>query len=220
MICLRIQAPFASFRKSYARSYAETYSLPPPASVYGMLLSLAGEWQRARHQGAALAFAYARMPRVATTLRKLSRFKYGVAAKQSKLGNAPDYVETLCGLDFLCWIDSSGEKAFGDAGGPVLEDRVRTAIETPEQVERSGVLCLGASDDAVDSVDLCEQPPGRWHWLVPRDDGDMELPVWVDHVGSRYTRWRRFRLEHAAVPVGHVPSPAGFVPILDPRPQT
>jgi CRISPR-associated protein Cas5t len=215
MICLRIQVPYASFRKSYARAYAETYAVPPPASVYGMLLSLVGEWKRARHEGVALAFAYARKPRVSTTLRKLSRFKYGVAAKQSKLGNAPDYVETLCGLDFLCWIDSSDEKA----GMPVLEERIRVAIETPEKIERSGILSLGASDDAVDSVDLCKQPPGVWHWLIPRDDGDIELPVWVDHVGSRYTRWRRFLFESTGVPVHAASERWRFVQILDPRPR-
>src|SRR5262244_3855476 len=110
MIILRVEVPYASFRKSYARSFAETYPLPPPATVYGMLLSLVGERFRGRHEGVRLAFAYKRIPQIATTLRKLSRYKYGVAAKQSKLGNAPDFIETLCGIEFLCWVDSSQEK--------------------------------------------------------------------------------------------------------------
>ncbi|KAF0248188.1 MAG: hypothetical protein FD167_2417, partial [bacterium] len=29
MMVLHIEAPYASFRKSYARSFAETYPLPP-----------------------------------------------------------------------------------------------------------------------------------------------------------------------------------------------
>ena len=33
MITLRVEVPYASFRKSYARSFAETYPLPPPATV-------------------------------------------------------------------------------------------------------------------------------------------------------------------------------------------
>lgn len=57
MIALYIEVPFASFRKSYARSLAETYPFPPPATIYGMLLSLVGEWYRSRHQGVKLAFA-------------------------------------------------------------------------------------------------------------------------------------------------------------------
>ena len=109
MITLRVEVPYASFRKSYARSFAETYPLPPPATVYGMLLSLVGERFRRRHVGVRLAFAYKRVPLIATTLRKLSRYKYGVPGKQEKLGNAPDFIETLCGIDFLCWVESSGE---------------------------------------------------------------------------------------------------------------
>src|SRR6266852_1217890 len=67
---LYIEVPYASFRKSHARSFAETYPLPPPATVYGMLLSLVGERFRRRHEGVRLAFAYKRLPHIATTLRK------------------------------------------------------------------------------------------------------------------------------------------------------
>jgi len=64
VIALEIQAPFATFRKSFARSFAETYPLAPPATVYGMLLSLVGERYRQRHSGVRLAFAYGKIPRV------------------------------------------------------------------------------------------------------------------------------------------------------------
>src|SRR5947209_1091669 len=117
VITLHVEVPYASFRKSYARSFAETYPLPPPATVYGMLLSLVGERFRRRHEWVRLAFAHKCrrddepykhrrsgevcldrcLPRIATTLRKLSRYKYGVPSKQSKLGNAPDFIETLRG---------------------------------------------------------------------------------------------------------------------------
>lgn len=215
MITLRVQVPYASFRKSYARSYAETYPFPPPATVYGMLLSLVGERRRARHAGVRLSFAYAKKPAVATTLRKLSRYKYGVSAKQEKLGNAPDFIETLCGIDFLCWVDSAGETAGGGAG---LEQRVTEAITSPETLTRSGVLCLGLSDDAVDDIALAAEPSGLWHGLVPDEAGSIELPAWVDHVGSLYTRWRRFKFEEEACAIREAPAPARFVDIVDPRP--
>src|SRR5437660_11019493 len=93
VITLRVEVPYASFRKSFARSFAETYPLPPPATVYGMLLSLVGEYFRQRHEGVRLAFAYKKLPQISTTLRKLSRYKYGVSSKQSSLGNAPDFIE-------------------------------------------------------------------------------------------------------------------------------
>jgi len=193
MIILRVEVPYASFRKSYARSFAETYPLPPPATVYGMLLSLVGERFRSRHEGVRLAFAFKKIPAIATTLRKLSRYKYGVPSKQSKLGNAPDFVETLCDIEFLCWVDSSLED---DA--PNLETRIIEAIESPAKVERYGLLCLGLSDDAVNDVTLCRSVNDEWHRLIPSHVGSTELPVWVDHVGSSKTRWDRFHLEPVA----------------------
>src|SRR5262245_54037700 len=177
MLTARVDVPYASFRKSFARSFAETYPLPPPATVYGMLLSLVGERFRSRHEGVRLAFAYKRIPQIATTLRKLSRYKYGVPAKQSKLGNAPDFIETICGVEFLCWVDSSQEKE----GAETLETRIITAIQSPDKVDRYGLLCLGLSDDAVNEVSLCRDIKGQWHRLLPSSAGSIELPIWVDH---------------------------------------
>ena len=201
MITLRVEVPYASFRKSFARSFAETYPLPPPATVYGMLLSLVGERFRQRHAGVRLAFAYKRIPQVATTLRKLSRYKYGVAAKQSKLGNAPDFIETLCGIEFLCWVDSTDEPQTE----PTLESRIVEALQHPDTVNRYGLLCLGLSDDAVNEVSLCPSIEGVWHRLLPDIAGSIELPVWVDHVGSAKTRWHRFSMEKEATPLATQP---------------
>lgn len=218
MITLKIEVPFATCRKSFARSFAETYPVPPPATVYGMLLSLVNERFRIRHEGVRLAFAYNRLPRVTTTLRKLSRYKYGIATKQSKLGNAPDYVESLCGLEFLCWVDSSEEVAVATgqrtAERQGLESRLIEAIQFPERVDRYGILCLGLSDDAVNDIRLCEEVSGAWHRLIPSESGDIELPIWVDHVGSINTRWQRFQLDRAAVLGKSSPSPGYFTRIV------
>jgi len=219
LITLHVEAPYASFRKSFARSFAETYPLPPPATVYGMLLSLVGEHFRKRHEGVRLAFAYACreavyrecsrpcLPRIATTLRKLSRFKYGVPSKQSTLGNAPDFIETVCGIEFLCWVDSAQEKPNGDelSKGNSLEERLLRALRSPQEVERQGVLYLGLSDDAVNDVSLCGRIEGGWHRLIPNDTGPLELPVWVDHVGAAGTRWRRYEFEAEASPLDSPP---------------
>jgi CRISPR-associated protein Cas5t len=223
VITLHVEAPYASFRKSYARSFAETYPLPPPATVYGMLLSLVGERFRQRHEGVGLAFAYKRLPHIATTLRKLSRYKYGVPGKQSELGNAPDFIETLCGIEFLCWLDSSGEKSIEDATserhGRNLEKRIVEAIQSPASVDRYNVLCLGLSDDAINDVSLCDNVNGVWHRLLPTDTGTMELPVWVDHVGAADTRWQRYEFEAKASPLITEPGNDGWrwTHISDPR---
>jgi CRISPR-associated protein Cas5t len=165
-----------------------------------MLLSLVGERFRMRHDGLNLALAFKRLPKIATTLRKLSRFKYGVAGKQTKLGNAPDFVETLCGIEFICYVDSSQEQANREKR-QTLEERIVHAIEVPRSVDRYGVLSLGLSDDAVNDISLCQELEGDWYRLLPRDTGTIELPVWVDHVGSAQTRWRRYQLEEKPVPI-------------------
>jgi CRISPR-associated protein Cas5t len=176
-----------------------------------MLLSLVGERFRRRHVGVHLAFAYKRVPQIATTLRKLSRYKYGVPSKQSTLGNAPDFVETLCGIDFLCWVDSSEEKTTGQT----LEQRIVMALTTPESVERYGVLCLGLSDDAVNDVRLCDTTEGEWYRLVSHNMGALELPVWVDHVGAAKTRWQRYHLESHPTTVT-APTPDQWTQIMTP----
>lgn len=237
MVSVYVQVPYASFRKSYARSFAETYQLPPPATVYGMLLSLVGEPVRRRHSGVQLAFAYKCrfegeicnercLPPVATTLRKLSRFKYGVGGKE---GAKPDFVETVCGLEFVCWIDSSKESGRldetdsqnGKNDSATLEDRIIMALESPESIDRYGLLSLGLSDDAVNDVRLCRTIEGRWHRLLPHETGMIELPVWVDHTGSAWTRWRRFEFEETASLITEPPGSSewAWTEINDPRPS-
>jgi CRISPR-associated protein Cas5t len=196
MIILSVEVPYASFRKSFARSFAETYSLPPPATIYGMLLSLVGEDFRARHENVKLAFAYKQMPRIATTLRKLSRYKYGIPSKQSTLGNAPDFVETLCEIEFLCWIDSSEESP---TRGESLESRLLTALNSPHEINRRGIVSLGLSDDAVNEVSLCQQVVGKWHRLLPSGTGLLELPIWADHVSGLKTRYERYHFEEKPI---------------------
>jgi CRISPR-associated protein Cas5t len=218
VITLHVEVPYASFRKSYARSLAETYPFPPPATVYGMLLSLVGERYRASHSGVRLAFAFARQPRIARTLRRMSGLKYGVS-------RTPDFVETLCGIEFLCWVDSADESI-----KHTLEARLTEAINTPERISRTGIVSLGLSDDAVDSISLIsnlsiwgEQYRERsedfqgWHWLCPQASGQVELPVWVDHVGAFHTRWQRYHFEESPTAVSDEPDQDKFTSILDPR---
>jgi CRISPR-associated protein Cas5t len=100
---------------------------------------------------------------------------------------------------------------------PTLESRIVKAVKTPGEVNRTGVLCLGLSDDAVDDISLLDSCEGMWHWLTPKDDGDIELPVWVDHVGSFYTRWQRYCFGTEASVVTDKPSDNNFTKISDPR---
>lgn len=57
-LILYLDVPFATFRESHAREMGKTYPVPPPATVYGMLLSLVGETDVYRHCGVELAQCY------------------------------------------------------------------------------------------------------------------------------------------------------------------
>lgn len=181
MIQLYIEAPIASFRQSRAREYAETYPVPPPATVYGMLLALIGEWNRRRYVGTQLAIAILSQPQCSTVIRTFRRFKTKNLADPANA--RPDYQQLL--TDVQLWVGVEGE----------LAERLATAFEQPETVERWGGLCLGESHDLIDHVTRAKEYPCSGQWLVQDPDGLLTLPYWVDHVGSQGTRWRRYSLQ-------------------------
>jgi CRISPR-associated protein Cas5t len=185
---LRVSVPFCSFRKPYAREYLESERFPPPATVYGFLLSFVGEEDRHRHIGTRLALAVVQRPAVSIVLRTAWRVKNKKAEPGTGNNKRPDYQEVLSGLVFGVWV---GE-------GP-LADRLTVAARNPERIDRFGGLSLGESRDLVDQI--CFRPCWESHglWLVPNQDGKHPLPVWVDHVGSKGTKWVQFTLREATL---------------------
>jgi CRISPR-associated protein Cas5t len=74
---------------------------------------------------------------------------------------------------------------------------------------------LGLSDDLVDSVQRLRADNARkGDWLIADPTGSLELPVWVDHVGSADTRWRRYRLESIE---SNEPPPEAWTTIIPPE---
>ena len=59
--------------------------------------------------------------------------------------------------------------------------------------------------------------PTEGRVLMHDDDGDLSLPVWPDHVGSKGTRWGQYRLSAQALPVADPPDAAwtGVLPLDD-----
>lgn len=189
IISLQVEVPIACFRQSRAREYAETYPVPPPSTVYGMLLSLVGETDRYRHCGVELAIALISHPQKSTVIRTFRRFK---KKEISAPENArPDYQELLTDIQFAIWV-RSGE----DAETPNLVERLQSALSDPSTINRFGGLSLGESRDLVNAISL--RPDGSseepLQWLVRDEDGLLTLPYWVDHVGSKGTRWLRYLL--------------------------
>lgn len=180
MIQLQVEVPIACFRQSWAREFAETYPVPPPATVYGMLLSLLGEWDRHRYCGSQLAIALLSQPQLSTVIRTLRRFK---TKDIQHLNNArPDYQQLLTDVQIAVLVKGS------------LAHDLERAFENPELIDRSGGLSLGESRDLVNSVRPIQKVPSGGRWLIQDEDGILTLPYWVDHVGSRDTRWRRYSL--------------------------
>jgi CRISPR-associated protein Cas5t len=206
---IRVDLAQANFRKSYARSFAETYDFAPPATVYGMFLSLVGEYNKSRHEGVKFAFAYRRLPEKSQTMHKLSRLKYGVASKQSAKGNVPEFVENITGIDFFVVIDSSNETN----PGPTLAESVRDAIEHPETVKRTGALYLGLSDNMVNIVELFDTDGQQAYRLIPKNTGTVDMPRWVDHYSSSNSRWQRFAVDEEPTLLENWPTETDFVTV-------
>lgn len=190
-LAIYVSAPLAAFRAPYAREYLETLRCPPPATVYGMLLSLVGEEDRRVHIGADIALAMLSQPAVSTVIRTSWRLKTndppGVGANKR-----PDYQEILTDVRVAVWVRLGASES---APRP-LDERVRAVVDREESPDRYGALALGESTHLVDEVRRLRPSDGSRGQLVQPDErGDLALPVWVDHVGSARTRWGQYRFQ-------------------------
>ena len=190
-IALRVDVPIASFPTSRSREYRATYPVPPPSTVYGMLLSLVGETNRYKHCGVKIAITLLSEPAKSITLRKTRRFKKKKI--DHKENTRPDFQEILTGIELLVWVAEGEDKA-----KPSLCDLLNQAFANPASVNRFGALCLGESRDLVDRIDLLPEDyqAQSLQWLIKDEYGYLSLPYWVDHVGSKKTRWLRYALEN------------------------
>ena len=187
ILALEIEVPIACFRQSRAREYAETYPFPPPSTVYGMLLSMVGEINRYKHCGVKIAIALLSQPQKSTVIRTFRRFKKKDIHDPTNA--RPDYQELLSDIRFITWVNSQGDRS-----QPTLSERLQEALTNPASIDRFGGLCLGESRDLVNSVTVFQENNRiqSLQWLVQNEDGLLTLPYWVDHVGSKGTRWKRY----------------------------
>jgi CRISPR-associated protein Cas5t len=197
-ISMLVSVPVCSFRKPYAREFFETERFPPPATVYGFLLSLIGEEDREAYIGTKLALAVVEEPAVSTILRTTWRIKIKKSPPGTGNNKKPDYQEILTGLKLYVCV--------GDC--PLLKS-LRVSALSNQKINRFGGLSLGESRDLVNDLafnpQLSEQS-GKW--LINEPKGKIPLPVWVDHVGSKGTVWKQMgtKIERLQVP-----------PLEDPR---
>jgi CRISPR-associated protein Cas5t len=174
-----------------AREFWESYSHPPPSTVYGMLCSLVGEPNRLVHAGAELALALISAPERSVVLRTLWRVKNENMPAGLGENKRPDLQELLTDVRLSLWIRPGPDEC-----KPPLAHRVRQAIKTPASLERFGGLALGESTHLIDEIRAWRaSDPKEGELLVHDNAGELALPVWADHVGSAGTRFGQFRLE-------------------------
>jgi CRISPR-associated protein Cas5t len=188
-IGIYISVPLACFRVPRAREYFETYPLPPPSTVYGMLLSMVGEIDRRKHEGAEIAIAALGEPAYSVVLRTLWRVKNKNVGLGQNENRRPDFQEILSDVNLAIWIRQGME----ESNNPPLVERVRLALDNPSAISRFGGLSLGESSHLVNEVSYLKSEPRKGNVLVSSEDGDLSLPVWPDHVGSN-TNWGQYRL--------------------------
>jgi CRISPR-associated protein Cas5t len=114
----------------------------------------------------------------------------------------PDFQQLLSPIELVMWLDSSEEIDDGER----LESRVLRALDQPKTIERFGGLSLGESTHLVDQVRRFPRPDrnpkdaqqeGQTFLLV--QNGQLTLPIWVDHVGSTGTRHATGTLQRGTV---------------------
>lgn len=188
MIALELTVPVACWRKGRAREFLESELLPPPATCYGALLSLVGEWDRERHRGCRVGAGLLNAPATSVVLRTLWQIKQTRTPQGNGQNAGPDLQQLILDARLVVWCDSSDEP---EAGSERLEQRVVRALQQPWTVERSGGWSLGESTHLINDVRLL--PDGKvadeCRAFVCEPAGSLNLPVWVDHVGSKGTRY-------------------------------
>ena len=196
-VLLYVSVPVGCFRVAQAREYFETYPCPPPSTVYGMLLSLVGEQNRLRHAGAEVAVGLLSEPDRSVVLRTLWRIKDKKKPMGTDQNKRPDFQELLTDVRLVAGVRAGEEADFP------LAKRVRRSLDDPSLVLRFGGLSLGESTHMVDELRPWRSDDGETaRVLMNSPEGDLSMPVWPDHVGSRGTRWGQFRLRDADVSAG------------------
>ncbi|GGJ07657.1 type I-MYXAN CRISPR-associated protein Cas5/Cmx5/DevS [Alicyclobacillus cellulosilyticus] len=187
---IRVSVPIASFTVPFAREFAESYPFPPPATVYGMLLSYIGETNRWKYEGTRLAIVVIRSGSPSLVIRKTRRVK--VADLNSPQNSKPDYQTLLTGLEFMVGLCPESGAV------PNLWRVVESCYHQPERSLRVGGLSCGESHHLIDEFSLMSAAEveaairaGESWLLEPAEDGEWSVPVWVDHVGSEKTVWER-----------------------------
>ena len=139
-----------------------------------------------------LAIALLSQPEYSVVLRTLWRVKSRKHDPGLGENKRPDFQELLTHIKLAVWL----KKGKNEDAPVSLADRVRQVLAAPSAAIRFGGLSLGESTHLVDDLRQLRAADGRHGKVLFRsDEGDLSLPIWADHVGSRGTAWEQFNFE-------------------------
>ncbi|MBX3436860.1 MAG: type I-MYXAN CRISPR-associated protein Cas5/Cmx5/DevS [Planctomycetaceae bacterium] len=202
-LLMRIEVPICAFRPFASREYQNTYPVPTPASIYGMLLSFLGVQRENKSQHAGVQMAIAVTPsrgeatalgdalpyrsNVFRKLRRVSQYGYNRVKQEGAATlnqfvvaqRRPDYQDLLTDVVLWIWLTPGN-----DQSAPTLPVALSSALNDPSTIHyRHGGLSLGESSYLVNRINAVnsDRLPAKVVALWPRKDGYYSLPVWTDH---------------------------------------
>jgi len=194
-LTLFIDIPFSGFRPVWSREYQDTYPVPPPSTIYNMLLSLIGiDWNKKdKYRGIQIALAIQgeREPEIAHIFRKFRRIpQSGKKEPDPYTSRRPDFQDLLLWLKCWIWIK---DFAKDDSFTTLIKDALTPS--TRGKINRYGGLSLGESSHLINEISLME-PSDNGRYLIIDPDGYLTLPVWVHHerCPNDQTVLKRFKL--------------------------
>lgn len=202
MIRLYASVPVATFRRPRAREFRSSYRMPPFSTVYGMLLSFIGEEDSGAYEGTELALAYDPDVHVSRVLRQVWQFKgKGKGIRPDGYNRNVDYQEVVTGTRLSIWLQGELERP--------VEEQLNGTVQ-----DRWGPLYLGESSNLIDQLREWrpKTDPQDLEMLCRDPGGELNLPVWPDHIQVRDARFGQF----STSPVPEELPPDAWVEISQP----
>lgn len=216
MLKVRVKAPFGAFRLFAAGSYRPSAPFPTFASVYGLLLNVAGIESRmddgkshmtltaAGLPSCQLALGLFATPETQVLFQQLHNYPVGNTGREhaketrgNKYNIQPISREFLSGLDFCAAVDANHD----------LEARIRQGVDRgseyrPGEETRYGIPFLGDNNLFLSHLGVDESDePTRWLRALGADEAGIaatRLYTWIDRADNTKTQSRLFVVEGAA----------------------
>lgn len=188
---LYVDVPFASYTTAYSRYFLETYPLAPPSTVYGMLLSLIGEYNMRKYIGTEISIALISNPSKFKHIRTWHRYKDNKSAIGTGKNVIPKSIECLWDNKYSIWI-RQGKSEHNKIS---LCSQIKSYFDKTNIFPRQGVLSCGCSDNMINDISIWKNDNSKGKILTISDMADLSMPVWVDHLNNKNTvYWKPCKL--------------------------